>query len=381
MTDRPLLARAAPLLCLALFACGSSSATPNPDGGGAGAAGGAAGNGGAAGTTGTAGAAGGTAGSPPGAGGGAGSPTSTASGRRLGVAPRGVALVKNDGTGVVWNPNFPHSAAVTVANLSTATAVALNPAGAMFFVLADGTVSSAGFTMSTSTAAPVAGLSDVAGFTSNGPVSIAIKKDGTASYGASSTGGFVPLPGLTNVDSVAVAGTSSAATLVCAVLKDGTVTCSQFDGTSTPGPFVPVAGLTGVREIAITGTSEIACARLADGTVDCWGSKYAKVNSMQTPSVPTPVPGIAGAVGIAAGEEAACALLADGTVTCWGGNGSGELGITPDGTAHAPTTIMGVSGATLIAAGRGAVGALTAGGVMFWGGTANSGPTMPVTFP
>jgi alpha-tubulin suppressor-like RCC1 family protein len=76
--------------------------------------------------------------------------------------------------------------------------------------------------------------------------------------------------------------------------------------------------LTDVVEIGAGQTS--SCARLADGTVKCWGdlvSGYA--------STPTAVAGLSDVVKLHVGGHA-CAVKKDGTVWCWGANSRGQLG-------------------------------------------------------
>ncbi|TAK24799.1 MAG: hypothetical protein EPO40_23820 [Myxococcaceae bacterium] len=144
----------------------------------------------------------------------------------------------------------------------------------------------------------------------------------------------------------AVAGVSTAVEIAaghahtCARLTDGSVRCwgnnisGQIgDGTSVNrlAPVV-VPGLTTAVEIA-AGLSH-TCARLADGSVRCWGRNGHGQLGDGTTSVnrltPVAVVGVNNATGIAAGDRYTCARLADGSVRCWGSDQWGQVG---DGAA------------------------------------------------
>ncbi len=139
--------------------------------------------------------------------------------------------------------------------------------------------------------------------------------------------------GLTNV-----VGISAGEFRSCALLDDGTVRCwgrnnyyKLGDGTTNTPPRtspVTVIGLSGVTEIGAGGESH-TCARLANGSVRCWGrNDYGQVGDgteTERPS-PTPVSGISTAVGLSAGGHMGCVILADGTVRCWGASEYGSIG-------------------------------------------------------
>ncbi|AKV00304.1 hypothetical protein AKJ09_06967 [Labilithrix luteola] len=88
------------------------------------------------------------------------------------------------------------------------------------------------------------------------------------------------------------------------------------------------------------------CARLEDKTVRCWGnSLYAlgKVDGGAASSVSRPLAmGLSGVTQISAGGRTTCARLADGTVKCFGGNWGNELAFDPptsDVDPHDPATV------------------------------------------
>jgi alpha-tubulin suppressor-like RCC1 family protein len=99
------------------------------------------------------------------------------------------------------------------------------------------------------------------------------------------------------------------------------------------------------------------CARISDGTVQCWGSNASGQLGIGTDTTksfrPVKVNGITSAISVTAGAAHSCALLADRTVWCWGTNRNGEIGQgTPSTTAiSTPTKVLNISNATLIAAG------------------------------
>ena len=148
-----------------------------------------------------------------------------------------------------------------------------------------------------------------------------------------------PFGGVTSIAQVA-AGVA----FTCARLTDGTVDCWGANNNGNLGDRsttnrtapAPVYGLTGVSELA-AGQAH-ACA-LTGGTVACWGANNAGQLGTQTNTVcagpdmwpcatePTPVPGLSGVLHITAGEYHTCALLADHSVTCWGDNMMDELGV------------------------------------------------------
>jgi alpha-tubulin suppressor-like RCC1 family protein len=162
-----------------------------------------------------------------------------------------------------------------------------------------------------------------------------------------------------------VAQIASGESHTCALLTDGTVQCwgandagqlgfgaldlctkYAYPCARAPGAVV---GLAGVAQIAAGGLH--TCARMNDGTVQCWGSDAdgelgfpSKETCNGTEAEPCatrakPVPGLDHVVEIALGRRHTCARLDSGEVKCWGWNGYGQLG---DGTkkSHAtPTTV------------------------------------------
>jgi alpha-tubulin suppressor-like RCC1 family protein len=125
-----------------------------------------------------------------------------------------------------------------------------------------------------------------------------------------------------------------------------------------------------------------ACARLSDGTVECWGDNtYGELGNGTTNTSSNPIPvavsGLTGVTAIAAGYYDTCALLSNGTVECWGDNSYGELGngssTGPDTCSQGPCSttpvaVSGLSGVTAISVGDYFACTLVSGGtVECWG--------------
>jgi alpha-tubulin suppressor-like RCC1 family protein len=111
--------------------------------------------------------------------------------------------------------------------------------------------------------------------------------------------------------------------------------------------LVDVGGVAGATQVSVAESSMNghACARLADGTVSCWGAGGRGQLGGPAGPAAAPVPGLKRARRVLAGHEYTCALLEGGTVSCWGRNDKGQLG---DGTTTdraRPEPVAGVRGA------------------------------------
>ena len=152
---------------------------------------------------------------------------------------------------------------------------------------------------------------------------------------------------------------------------------------------VAVSGLSGV--VAISAASASTCAKLSNGTVQCWGDNtYGELGDATSTgpqtclsgtsacsSTPVAVAGLNGVTAIATNEIHTCARMSGGTVECWGDNEVGELG---DATNTGPQKCSGsacstnavavsnLTGATAVSASFfGSCALLMNGSVECWG--------------
>ncbi len=156
---------------------------------------------------------------------------------------------------------------------------------------------------------------------------------------------------LTSVVEVSAGGLFS-----CARLAAGSVYCWRSDNyaqfgndTITTGSPAAVQSFA-TRTLALATGASHTCAIVDDGTVDCWGNDTAGqlgyaafYGSWESPH---PASAVMNAVEIAAGAEHTCARIADGSIRCWGDNTYGQHG---DGISGQTGTdsVVGVSGTFL----------------------------------
>jgi alpha-tubulin suppressor-like RCC1 family protein len=202
--------------------------------------------------------------------------------------------------------------------------------------------------------------------------------------------------GLTGV--VSVTGAYSAS---YAVLTNGTAVSwgSNYKGvlgngsmTSHPPQPTLVKGLSGITQIAPWLFH--ACARLSTGRVACWGENdrgQLGLGSQDGSDHPTPLlTGVTGAAEVATSLNASCARMYNGSVQCWGsGAQSCLLGTESDGTtcvssALSPHQVHGLANVQQLVGGDSFFCArLTDGGVSCWGqqsevfGTGAARPPQP----
>lgn len=162
----------------------------------------------------------------------------------------------------------------------------------------------------------------------------------------------------------------------CARLADGTVTCWGYDtfgvldqaATWEARDPAPVPGLTDVAEVALGGGH--TCVLRLDGTVSCWGRNQNGQlgdGTTETRSEPTRVAGLDRVVAIALGGQHSCALRDDGAVWCWGGGFSGQLGDGSTQDRPTPAAVDVPPAAHLGAGGSFTCAALRDGRLMCWG--------------
>lgn len=248
---------------------------------------------------------------------------------------------------------------VVVPNLTGVASISLGNASAA--TLANGSVMRWGRTKSLSRA----NLQGVAQYVEGETASCVRFEDGRARCDGR---GIASDATLTKVASIEITHATS-----CALLEDHTVMCAGYNGhgqlgdgstTEERATFGPVNSLRDVVQIAL-GT-EHACARLASGTVACWGQSTGAGNANGVQPIPTQVSGLSNVVDIAAGGNASCARLRDGTVKCWG---QFEHSADQRGAASSvPVEVPWLRGASSLALGMFHSCALVADSVLCWGG-------------
>ncbi len=143
-----------------------------------------------------------------------------------------------------------------------------------------------------------------------------------------------------------------------AVLADGTVLASGYNGYGELGDgsyterlsAVPVLGLTGVIQVAAG--SNFSLALRWDGTVWAWGANFRGQLGDGTGvgrTTAVRVLGLTGVTQIAASDgNTAVALRSDGTVWAWGDNVLGQIGDGTTATRYSPVQVLGLTSVTQI---------------------------------
>ena len=190
--------------------------------------------------------------------------------------------------------------------------------------------------------------------------------------------GYVVTPYIGSTAQTSQTFTSPALSETVTGLTNGTAytfTVAAITGAGTGAASLASAAITTRMVTAISAGANHTCARLTDGTVQCWGrNTYGELgNGSNTNSnVPVSVTGLTGAIAIAAGAAHTCALLSGGTVQCWGVNPYGELGNGTTTNSKVPVSVTGLTGAIAITAGADHTCALLTGGtVQCWGWNLN----------
>ena len=174
---------------------------------------------------------------------------------------------------------------------------------------------------------------------------------------------------------------TAAAQHTCARLATGTVQCwGQGDvGQRGDGTFVlrvtnapSVVGLGDA--VQVHASSMHTCARTSPGGIECWGNngdQQLGFGGMTLVPVPTAAPGLGPASDISAGYLHTCAAIG-GQAWCWGNNARAQLG-RPIGVIGAPAPVARLSEVAAVTAGEGHSCALLATGAIWCWGLGTSG--------
>lgn len=164
---------------------------------------------------------------------------------------------------------------------------------------------------------------------------------------------------------------------VCARIANGSVWCwgaAQANATTTDQLRAVASVGNGYRSISASGTT--TCGVTSSGGLNCWGNNaFGQLGDGTTTSRATPqaVSALSNVVSVGVGVYHTCATNAGGELRCWGNNSSGQIG---NGTNSSPVllpSIVSFSGNAVL----GSLGglshscALTSDGLFCWGSDGN----------
>ncbi|MBX7147889.1 thrombospondin type 3 repeat-containing protein [bacterium] len=179
-------------------------------------------------------------------------------------------------------------------------------------------------------------------------------------------------------DVINAVGMSLGQNHACARISDGTIKCwgnnntgQLGDGTTitrtTPVSVVGINNAVGIKvggqhaftdmlafvvegdPLQYVNGKQHTCARLADGTLKCWGrntSGQLGDGTLINRSVPVSVLGLTHVKSIDLGRDHSCALMEDGKIKCWGCNSNGILGDGTNVTRSSPVDVVGINNVT-----------------------------------
>jgi alpha-tubulin suppressor-like RCC1 family protein len=182
-----------------------------------------------------------------------------------------------------------------------------------------------------------------------------LNDEGQLGWPATNSGTYLVPQLVPNQQNVRTIATGSRHT--CALYWNGQVACwghndyGQLGCSNAATPsglnWCLVPTKTGIAVAEIEASGEVTCARLADGTAQCWGrNDEGELGNGSTVSSADPVTvyNLTHAAAISVGVAHNCALIDNGTVKCWGSNFRGSLGDGTETGRVVPTTVLDPSG-------------------------------------
>jgi len=200
----------------------------------------------------------------------------------------------------------------------------------------------------------------------------AIDKAGVKCWGSPFGRRPVRVEGLASAQQIVAGSTFS-----CARMANGTVRCfgnndggQLGDGTTTTRD-APVRARELTNVVDLAAGAYHGCAVLKDGSVKCWGQNSDGqlgdgTTTNRSISVKVELPS---ATSVVAGFTHSCALLGDGSVRCWGAGNRGQLGTGTLDRSAKPVAVVGLTGrAVALSAGEDHTCARMEGGALqCWG--------------
>jgi alpha-tubulin suppressor-like RCC1 family protein len=203
-------------------------------------------------------------------------------------------------------------------------------------------------------------------------------ENGSGQLGDGTTGGRA-IPGMVVGLGGPAVEVSTGISFTCARLADGTVRCfgsnqsGAIGNNSLSSRFRPVAVEGGETFVSIDAASAFTCGVSATSAVKCWGSnEQAQLGDGSFVSRPFPsqvVSLTSGAYRVSGGFDHACSVSTSGRAQCWGSRSNGALGDgLTGGFAAMPVDVTGLaSNASAVEAGAHATCAVVSNGAQCWG--------------
>ncbi len=190
--------------------------------------------------------------------------------------------------------------------------------------------------------------------------------------------GPVGVSGLTS----GIAGVTTGGNFSCALKSDGTASCWGYGNNGELGQGADASSLTPVPVSDLADATQLAagyfhtCALDSAGAVACWGDNdYGQLGvpktSLDHSNEPVAIANLpAPAIAISSGWYHTCAVLDDGRAMCWGRNDFGQLGNGGFVDSPTPVAVSGMTDVTAIGLGGSSSCAVQEAQVQCWGSNA-----------